>query len=50
MQMIYLEVLKNNKFFAQGKNLDVLGAFYQNITSSLERLSSDKMIHKQLSN
>ena len=46
MQMIsYLEVLKkNNKFFAQGKDLDVLGAFYQNITSSLERLSSDKMI------
>lgn len=46
MQMIsYLEVLKNNnKFFAQGKNLDVLGAFYQNITSSLERLSSEKMI------
>lgn len=46
MQMIsYLEVLKNNnKFFAQGKDLDVLGAFYQNITSSLERLSSEKMI------
>lgn len=46
MQMIsYLEVLKkNNKFFAQGKDLDVLGAFYQNITSSLDRLSSDKMI------
>lgn len=46
MQMIsYLEVLKNNnKFFAQGKDLDVLGAFYQSITSSLERLSSEKMI------
>lgn len=43
LQMVsYLEVLKQNQhFFAQEKNLSVLGAFYQTVTQHLERLNSD---------
>ena len=43
LQMVsYLDVLKkNNEFFANDNELDLLGAFYQTITKNVERLNVD---------
>lgn len=46
LQMVsYLDVLlKNADFFANNRNLDLLGAFYQTVTRSLDRLNSKELI------
>ena len=51
LQMVsYLDVLKkNHEFFADEKELDLLGAFYQTITKSVERLNVDTNISANFS-